>query len=180
MKRMGKELRLPAIGEEAADRFVKAGRVDALPTLLAVFRQEMEDRRRRRADRLRKSSKLPPGKVWDDFDRTKLPPQLGAQLQDLAAGDFLGGAASVPAFGLPGTGKTNAPCAIGHKPIERGRSVLFAPACRPVQELPAAERDLELPRLLRKLDCIDLVVIDDLGCLPQGTDEADVLFAPIA
>lgn len=180
MKRMCKELRLPTIGEEAVDRFVEAGQVDALPTLLAVFQQEMEDRRQRRVDRLRKSSRLPSGKVWDNFDRTKLPPQLSAQLQDLAVGDFLGGAVNVLAFGLPGTGKTHALCAIGHKLIEQGRSVLFAPAYRLVQELLAAKRDLELPRLLRKLDYIDLIIIDDLGYLPQGTDEADVLFTLIA
>ncbi len=180
MKLMCKELRLPTIGEEAVDRFVDAGQVNALPTLLGVFRQEMEDRRQRRVDRLRKSSKLPPGKIWDNFDQAKLPPQLSAQLQDLAEGDFLDRAVNVLAFGLPGTGKTHALCAIGHRLVEQGRSVLFAPAYRLVQELLAAKRDLELPRLLRKLDFIDLIVIDDLGYLPQGTEEADVLFTLIA
>ena len=180
IKLMCKELRLPTIGEEAVERFVNAGHVDALDTLLAVFCQEMDDRRQRRVDRLRKSSKLPPGKTWDNFDRQNLPPPLSAQLQDLLEGQFLDGAVNVLAFGLPGTGKTHALCAIGHKLVENGRSVLFAPAYRLVQELLAAKRDLELPRLLRKLDYIDLIIIDDLGYLPQGTDEAEVLFTLIA
>ena len=180
IKLMCKELRLPTIGEEAVERFVNAGHVDALPTLLGVFCQEMDDRRQRRVDRLRKSSKLPPGKTWDNFDRQNLPPPLSAQLQDLLEGQFLDGAVNVLAFGLPGTGKTHALCAIGHKLVENGRSVLFAPAYRLVQELLAAKRDLDLPRLLRKLDYIDLIIIDDLGYLPQGTDEAEVLFTLIA
>ena len=35
---------------------------------------------------------------------------------------------NVLAFGLPGTGKTHALCALGHRLVEAGHSVLFAPA----------------------------------------------------
>ena len=84
------------------------------------------------------------------------------------------------AFGMPGTGKTHAMCAIGHRLVESGRSVLFIPAYRLVQDMLAAKRDLELPRMLRKLDNFDLLVIDDLGYLPQGADESEVLFTLIA
>ena len=34
----------------------------------------------------------------------------------------------------------------------------------------AAKRDLDLPRMLRKLDNIDFLLIDDLGYLPQGAE----------
>ena len=60
------------------------------------------------------------------------------------------------------------------------RSVLFIPAYRLVQDMLAARRDLDLPRMLRKLDNFDLLVIDDLGYLPQGADESEVLFTLIA
>ena len=123
MQLMCKDLRLPTIGTEAVGRFVDAGHVDALPTLLEVFRQEMDDRYQRRVDRLRKSSRLPPGKTWDNFEQQKLPPPLRAQLQDLLEGQFLDRAVNVLAFGLPGTGKTHALCAIGHKLVESGRRV---------------------------------------------------------
>ena len=53
-------------------------------------------------------------------------------------------------MGLPGASKTHALCAIGHRLVESGRSVIFAPAYRLVQDLPAAKRDLALPRQLRK------------------------------
>ena len=87
---------------------------------------------------------------------------------------------NVLAFGLPGTGKTHAMCAIGHRLVQAGRSVLFIPAYRLVQDMLAAKRDLDLPRMLRKLDNFDLLVIDDLGYLPQGADESEVLFTLIA
>ena len=73
---------------------------------------------------------------------------------------------NVLAFGLPGAGKTHALCALGHRLVEAGHSVLFAPAYRLVQELLAAKRDLALPRQLRKLDNFDFLLLDDLGYLP--------------
>ena len=84
------------------------------------------------------------------------------------------------AFGLPGTGKTHALCALGHRLVEVGHSVLFVPAYRLVQELLAAKRDLDLPRQLRKLDNFDFLLLDDLGYLPQGAEESEVLFTLIA
>ena len=86
----------------------------------------------------------------------------------------------VLAFGLPGTGKTHALCALGHRLVETGYSVLFTPAYRLVQELLAAQRDLQLPRALRKLDNFDFLVLDDLGYLPQGAAESEVLFTLMA
>ena len=64
--------------------------------------------------------------------------------------------------------------------MEAGHSVLFAPAYRLVQELLAAKRDLDLPRRLRKLDNFDFLLLDDLGYLPQGAEESEVLFTLIA
>ena len=39
------------------------------------------------------------------------------------------------------SGKTHALCALGHRLVETGYSVLFTPAYRLVQELLAAQRD---------------------------------------
>ena len=58
--------------------------------------------------------------------------------------------------------------------------MLFAPAYRLVQDLLAAKRDLTLPRQLRKLDNYDFLLLDDLGYLPQGAEESEVLFTLIA
>ena len=51
---------------------------------------------------------------------------------------------------------------LGHRLVEEGHSVLFAPAYRLVQELLAAKRDLALPRQLRKLDNFDFLLLDIL------------------
>ena len=125
-------------------------------------------------------SLAPAGKTWDTFEHDRTSSQLRQQLQRLGEGDFVDRGVNVLAFGIPGTGKTHAICAIGHGLVESGRSVLFIPAYRLVQDMLAAKRDLELPRMLRKLDNFDLLVIDDLGYLPQGAGESEVLFTLIA
>ena len=103
---------------------------------LEVLEQEAEDRRQRRIGRLRTTSRLPAGKTWETFEHDRMPLALRRQLDQLANGDFTEHGINVLAFGLPGTGKTHALCAVGHRLVEAGRSVLFAPAYRLVQSLP--------------------------------------------
>jgi DNA replication protein DnaC len=171
---------LPTVGAEAEPRFVAAGQAAALPTLAEVLELEADDRQQRRITRLRYASKLPLGKTAASFDAARLPPKLQHQLGELAGGGFLERSANVLAFGLPGTGKTHAVCALGHRLLEAGHGVYFTPAYRLVQELLAAKRDLALPRALRKLDQFEVLILDDLGYVQQDTAEADVLFTLLA
>ncbi len=180
VRELCRQFKLPTLAAETVGRFSEAGHADALVTLLEVMEQEAEDRRIRRVDRLRRASKLPAGKTWETFEHDRTPVQLRHQLERLGEGDFVDRGVNVLAFGMPGTGKTHAMCAIGHRLVESGRSVLFIPAYRLVQDMLAAKRDLELPRILRKLDNFGLLVIDDLGYLPQGAEESEVLFTLIA
>ena len=51
----------------------------------------------------------------------------------------------------------------GHRLVEAGHSVLFAPAYRLMQELLTAKHYLDLPRRLRKMDNFDFLLLDDLN-----------------
>ena len=174
------QFKLPTMGAQSVARFTEAGHGDALATFLEVLEQEAEDRRHRRINRLRQASRLPSGKTWETFEHDRMPLALRQQLDQLAKGSFVEHGVNVLAFGLPGTGKTHALCALGHRLVETGHSVLFAPAYRLVQDLLAAKRDFALPRQLRKLDNFDFLLLDDLGYLPQGNEESEVLFTLIA
>ena len=149
------QFRLPTMGAQSVARFTAAGQGIALSAFLEVLEQEAEDRRQRRIGRLRMASRLPSGKTWETFEHDRVPLSLRQQLGELAGGNFVDRGVNVLAFGLPGTGKTHALCAVGHRLVEAVRSVLFAPAYRLVQDLLAAKRDLALPRQLRKLDNYD-------------------------
>lgn len=174
------DFKLPTLAAELVPHFEKAGQVEVLPLVLEVFELEAQDRLERRIDRLRRASRLPPGKTMATLDQARLPRSLVEKLRALARGDFLADAQNVLAFGLPGTGKSHAASAIGHALVEAGHSVLFVPTYQLVQELLVAKRDLDLPRALRKLDLFELIILDDIGYVGQSSDEAEVLFTLMA
>jgi DNA replication protein DnaC len=172
--------RLPTLAIEFVPRLVAAGRADIFPLLVEILELESDDRRERRVDRLRRASRLPPGKTFATLDEARLPRPLVQRLHELAKGDFLDHAGNVLAFGLPGVGKSHAACALGHSLVEAGHAVLFTPTYQLVQELLVAKRDLDLPRALRKLDVYDLIILDDIGYVQQSSDEIEVLFTFLA
>jgi len=172
--------KMPTLASDLARRLTDAGHEQVLPLLLDLLEAEQQDRHERRVERLRRASKLPPGKTRDTLDDRCLPRPLVAKLKELANGKFLDDTVNVLAFGLPGTGKTHACCALGHALVDAGHSVLFTPAFKLVQELLAAKRELELPRALRKLDNYDVVILDDIGYVQQDREEMEVLFTFLA
>lgn len=171
---------LTTAAREMVARFVQAEQQPALPVLLDVLQLEAQERHERRITRLRRASKLPPGKTFDTLDEGRLPPALVRKLHELAEGDFLADATNVLAFGLPGVGKSHAMCAIGHALVDRGHAVLFMSTYSLVQELLAAKRNFELPRALRKLDHYAVLLLDDVGYIQQSPDEAEILFTLLA
>lgn len=173
-------LKLPTVAAQAAQRFSASGHGDALESLCEVLELEIGDRRERRVERLRRVARFPVGKTFDTLEQDRLPAPVAQKLKELSTGEFLERAINVLAFGLPGTGKSHSLAALGSRLVERGYSVLFAPAYQLVQELLAAKRDLELPRALRRLDHFDALLLDDLGYLKQRPEEAEVLFTLIA
>ena len=175
-----KQFGLTTAAEELVPRLTQAGHHDALPVLVEVLEAEAEARRQRRIARLRRASRLPPGKTFATLDTGRLPAPVVQQLETLAIGAFLETATNVLAFGLPGVGKSHALSAVGHALVEAGHSVLCAPAYALVQELLGAKRDLDLPRALRKLDLFEVILLDDLGYVQQSPDEAEVLFTLLA
>lgn len=172
--------KLPTAAEQLVRRFADSGFDQALPVLCEVLELEGQDRLERRVDRLRRASRLPPGKTLATFEQQRLPRPLTVKIREIAGGDFLDRGDNVLIFGLPGVGKTHAACGIGHALVQAGRSVLFTATYRLVQDLLASRRDLTLSRTLRSLDAYDLLILDDIGYVQQTVEEAEVLFTLMA
>lgn len=172
--------RLTTAAVELVERLVAGGHQDALVLLDEVFETEADTRRGRRVERLRKASRLPPGKTLENLDRTRVPRIALQRILELARGDFLDQANNVLVFGLPGVGKSHLACALGHALVDLGRSILFVPTYQLIQQLLAARRDLSLPKMLRSLDIYDAIILDDLGYVQQTSEEAEVLFTLMA
>ena len=172
--------KLPTLANECVRRFRDAHQDEALDVLRETLEAELGERRVRRCDRLLRASHLPPGKTFETIDPQRLPKAMLPRLRELASGEFLERNANVLCFGLPGTGKTHAACALGHALVQHGHAVLFTPTFQLVQELLAAKRDLALPRALRRLDAFDVIILDDLGYVQQSAEEVEVLFTLMA
>jgi len=177
-----KELHLPTVGacyEEQADR----ARQETLAYehfLAEVMEREREVRRHNRIQRLLRESKLPLEKSLEAFDMDRLSSMLTAQVNALLDGSFLDRSENVLAFGNPGSGKTHLLCAIGQELILQARRVFFTPCSLLVQQLLIAKRDLNLPRVLKRLSKYDALIIDDIGYVQQNRDEMEVLFILLA
>lgn len=171
-------LRLPSIAESYVDVASQAERQGWSfgQYLRHLCELEVDGRNHRRVERLLKRSDLPPDKTMANLDLKRLPSNVTKQLPRLMEGGFVDDAQNVLLFGLPGRGKTHVACAIGHELTRRGRSVLFTPTYKLVQQLLAAKRDLALEKLLQKLDGFEAVILDDIGYVQQERQEMEVLF----
>lgn len=177
-----KSLRLPTLGDVLTETLARAQRESwSIETcLLHLLEHEAEGRRRRRIERLLRTSQLPVGKTLAHFDQSRVPLRIRRQLPQLELGDFVDRSENILFFGLPGTGKTHCAAGLGHALVQRGRSVLFIPTFKLVGRLLAAKRDYELERELRRLDKFEVVILDDIGYVQQSRAEMEVLFTFLA
>ena len=177
------ELRLPMITRlwsEFAERADREG-WPATRLLSALVEHELADRSRRRIERHRAESHLPPGKTLDCFDFSMVPMLSKPHLLALAAGDaWLDKGANLLFFGPPGAGKSHAAAGLGHALIDAGYRVFFTRADELVQRLQVARQSLQLTSAINKLDRFDLLIIDDISYVRKDQAETSVLFELIA
>jgi DNA replication protein DnaC len=177
-----RSLKLPSFvahhGEVAGQAETGGWRFDQFLDALAEL--ELEERTRRRIERVLKASHLPADKTLATLDLARLPPAVKRQVPTLCEGGFIERAENVLAFGLPGRGKTHLLAAIGHELVQRGYRVAFVAAFRLVHQLLAAKRALTLEAELRRLDAVDALIVDDIGYIQQDREEMEVLFTLLA
>lgn len=142
--------------------------------------RECEERRRKRIARYLRESRLPQEKNLDSFDQSRLPIRINGLVNTLLDGSFLGRCENILAFGNPGSGKTHLLCAIAQELINRDKRIFFTPCSMLVQDLLVAKRELELPKILKKLSRYDAILIDDIGYVQQSREEMEVLFTLLA
>lgn len=177
-----KELRLPTVRacyQQEADR----ARQESLSHehyLAELVEREREVRRQNRIARRLWESKLPLEKSLETFDLKRLSSKVVAHVNALLDGSFLDRTENVLAFGNPGSGKTHLLCAIGQELVLQDRRVLFTTCNLLVQQLLTAKRDLNMPRVLKRLGNYDALIIDDIGYVQQNREEMEVLFVLLA
>lgn len=151
---------------------------DFLEQLLQLGTNSRNERRRQTLLRL---SRLPAVKTLEQFDFKFASGAPRAQLQELAGLAFIERHEKIVYLGPSGVGKSHLACALAHKVAMSGQSVRFITAADMMLQLVAAHRQGDLKGYLRR--CVNksrLLVIDEVGYLPFGKEEANLFFQVVA
>lgn len=177
------QLRLPAI---AAGWSAHASRAAAQETsygdfLEQVLRAELDARGERTRQTLQKLATLPAVKTLEQFDFGFASGVSKPQIMDLAGLAFLERLENVVLLGPSGVGKTHLAIALAMRAIQAGIKTRFLTAADLMLQLRSANSQGRLREYFnRAVLGPRLLVVDELGYLPFGREEASLFFNVVA
>ncbi len=146
-----------------------------------TLKGERETRRARARDMFARTAGFPAIKTLDGYDfgfATGAPRQ---QIMELASLAFIERAENVVMLGPSGVGKTHLAIALGYMATQRGWKVRFTTAADLVMLLETAQRQGRLKEVLhRAVNTYRLLIIDEIGYLPMGREQANLFFQVVS
>ena len=146
-----------------------------------ALKVEYQARATRRRSMMTKVAGFPAIKTLEEFDFDFATGAPKALLQELSSLAFLERAHNVVLLGPSGVGKTHLAIALGYKATQAGIKTRFITAADLLLQLSAAKRQDRLKDYLhRNIVGPRLLIIDEIGYLPFGRDEANLFFQVVA
>ena len=166
----------PALAQDAARS--EASFADFLERVLA---SEIVARDERRYTTLMRLATMPAIKTLEQLDWTHAGGAPKAQIQELAHLAFVPRAENVVLLGPSGVGKTHIAVALAHRAVMAGTKTRFIGAADLMLQLAAAKSQGRLKEYFnRAILGPKLLVVDEIGYLPFGRDEATLFFNVVA
>jgi DNA replication protein DnaC len=176
-------LKLPAIATEwsaLAERCATQDKSFA-EFLEQLLQTELDARLLRTREMLLKTAGLPGIKHFDDYDFRFATGAPRKQLQELTSLAFVERQENIVLLGPSGVGKSHLAISLAYSAIMRGIKVRFITAADLMLQLATAKKQGRLDTYLkRSVLSPKLLVIDEIGYLPFGRDEANLFFNVIA
>ena len=171
-----KQLKLPTMLREYNTIAHAQEDQDHITYLLRLAERETIEREQRAAERRIRAAKFPVLKTLDTFDFNAQPGINKNLVLELMRGEYLDGHENVMLVGNPGTGKTHIATALAHAACAQGKRVRFCSVTALVTELLEARQDRQLERLLKRIEKLHLIVLDEFGYVPFSKAGAELLF----
>lgn len=148
--------------------------------LLKVLEEEIALRERNRIARLLNRAGFPTLKSFADYDfhSVRFPPTLSRD--ELVTADFIQEKKNLVLYGPVGTGKTHMAIALGLKACEMGLKARFYSVTALVLKLGEAWKSGTLEKLVRELQSLDLLILDEWGYVPVDKEGSQLLFRVVA
>jgi DNA replication protein DnaC len=145
-----------------------------------VFTAEIASRRDSTVRHRLRDARFPEIKTLDQFEFEAADGVDAAQIAELARGGWIERSENVLFAGPIGTGKTHLAIALGIEVARQRRRVAFARAADLVRMLVEARDARDLGRTQRRLDRVDLLILDEVGFVPFDRTGGELLFNVIA
>ncbi|WP_334472635.1 IS21-like element helper ATPase IstB [Arsenophonus sp. PmNCSU2021_1] len=149
--------------------------------LLSLLKCEQQQRDERTRHLFSRMAGFPTHKELSSFDfkfATGVPKQ---QIQELSALTFIERNENVVLLGPSGVGKTHLAIGLGLKAVQARKKTRFTTAAELMLQLSTAKRQNKLKQYLsRSVMAPKLLIIDEIGYLPFGREEANLFFNVIA
>lgn len=166
----------PALAARAAEQ--DASLADFLEQLLS---SEQDARHERTRQTLLNLATLPTIKTLEQYDFAFATGAPRAQVQELASLTFIERAENVVLLGPSGVGKSHLAVALAYRAVMAGIKTRFITAADLMLQLATAHQQGRLKQYFnRAVLGPKLLVVDEIGYLPFGRDEANLFFNVVA
>ena len=130
---------------------------------------------------LARTAGFPAIKTLDDFDYNHVHGVTRKQVQELSSLAFVERTENLVLLGPSGVGKTHLAIALGYLATQAGIKCRFITAADLMISLAAAQRQNRLNEFMRRnISNCRLLIVDEIGYLPFGREEANLFFQVIA
>jgi DNA replication protein DnaC len=155
---------------------IERGELSTLEAIEALLGEELTTRQSRRIKMALQTARLTTIKTLASYDFSFQPSLDRQQILALAELNFVERHQVVHLLGPPGTGKSHLAVALGVEAVKAAHSVHFSTLADLIGSLTRAEREQGLRERVRYLSRHSLIIVDEIGYLPVGSNGGNLFF----